>query len=89
MDLESLGMKLSGGYAVEPEQSTVAIVAHHPQAEYFSMKSGRVRDVAPPDDLIKGSHRDPTQAAEIPDADPEAGDMPEMATSSSGRAGAE
>ena len=33
-------MTLSGGYAVMPEQSTVAIVAHHPQAVYFGMKSG-------------------------------------------------
>ena len=30
---------------VEPEQSTIAIVAHHPQATYFGMKSGRI----PPD----------------------------------------
>ena len=33
-------MTLSGGYAVMPEQSTVAIIAHHPQAVYFGMKSG-------------------------------------------------
>ena len=36
---------LSHGFAVEPEQSTVAIVSHHPQAIYFGMKSGRI----PPD----------------------------------------
>jgi cobalamin-dependent methionine synthase I len=29
LDLESIGMTFSGGYAVIPEQSTVAIVAHH------------------------------------------------------------
>ena len=40
LDLEQIGMTLSGGYAVMPEQSTVAIVAHHPQAVYFGMKSG-------------------------------------------------
>ncbi|HET8672292.1 MAG TPA: methionine synthase [Thermoleophilaceae bacterium] len=39
---ESIGLALSGGYAVEPEQSTVAIVAHHPQATYFGMRSGRI-----------------------------------------------
>ena len=33
-------MYLSDGYAVMPEQSTVAIIAHHPQAVYFGMKSG-------------------------------------------------
>ena len=37
---ERIGLSLSGGHAVEPEQSTVAIVAHHPQAVYFGMKSG-------------------------------------------------
>ncbi|MDQ5808620.1 MAG: B12-binding domain-containing protein, partial [Actinomycetota bacterium] len=63
LDAGSIGLRLSGGYAVEPEQSTVAIVAHHPQAEYFGMKSGRLREVAPPDDLIKGSDRDPTKRA--------------------------
>jgi 5-methyltetrahydrofolate--homocysteine methyltransferase len=70
LDCESIGMRLSGGYAVEPEQSTVAIIAHHPQAEYFGMKSGRIRDVAPPDDLIKGSDRDPTRRALLTDAVP-------------------
>ena len=28
------------GFAVEPEQSTLAIVAHHPQAVYFGMRNG-------------------------------------------------
>ena len=40
LGLEEIGMTLSDGYAVMPEQSTVAIVAHHPQAVYFGMKSG-------------------------------------------------
>ncbi|HEV2812952.1 MAG TPA: vitamin B12 dependent-methionine synthase activation domain-containing protein, partial [Solirubrobacteraceae bacterium] len=70
LDAGTIGLRLSGGYAVEPEQSTVAIVTHHPQAEYFGMKSGRIRDVAPPDDLIKGSDRDPTlRAAALAGAD--------------------
>src|SRR3954453_1815168 len=42
---ESIGLTLSHGFAVEPEQSTIAIVAHHQQASYFGMKSGRI----PPD----------------------------------------
>ena len=63
LEADSIGLRLTGGYAVEPEQSTVAIVAHHPQAEYFGMKSGRIRDEVPPDDLIKGSDRDPTKRA--------------------------
>jgi 5-methyltetrahydrofolate--homocysteine methyltransferase len=70
IDAPSIGLRLSGGHAVEPEQSTVAIIAHHPQAEYFGMKSGRLRDVAPPDDLIKDSERDPRQRALVSDAIP-------------------
>src|SRR4051794_38192227 len=66
---ESIGLSLSGGHAVEPEQSTVAIVSHHPQAVYFGMKSGRL---LPPekvaDEVIRGTERDPTLRA-IPAAD--------------------
>ncbi len=60
LDAGQIGLRLSGGYAVEPEQSTVAIVAHHPQAEYFGMKSGKLRAQGAPDDLIAGSGRDPS-----------------------------
>jgi 5-methyltetrahydrofolate--homocysteine methyltransferase len=57
LDLERIGMSLSGGYAVLPEQSTVAIVAHHPQAVYFGMKSGFIPEQAAPDELIAGTER--------------------------------
>jgi 5-methyltetrahydrofolate--homocysteine methyltransferase len=57
LDLERIGMALSGGYAVEPEQSTVAIIAHHPQAVYFGMKSGFVPDEPKGDELIAGTAR--------------------------------
>ena len=57
LGLEEIGMRLSGGYAVEPEQSTVAIVAHHPQAVYFGMKSGFVPAEPRPDELIAGTER--------------------------------
>jgi 5-methyltetrahydrofolate--homocysteine methyltransferase len=67
-----IGLRLSGGYAVEPEQSTLAIVAHHPQAVYFGMKSGFLpkseRQAA--DDLIAGTDKDPTRLAELTDEDP-------------------
>ena len=46
LGLEEIGMSLSDGYAVMPEQSTVAIVAHHPQAVYFGMKSGFIPEEA-------------------------------------------
>jgi 5-methyltetrahydrofolate--homocysteine methyltransferase len=62
LDAPSIGLRLSGGHALEPEQSTLAIIAHHPQAVYFGMKSGFLpkRDPAP-DDIIVGSERDPTR----------------------------
>ena len=65
LDLSRIGMHLTSGYAPEPEQSTLAIVAHHPQAVYFGMKSGFLPKTArqAADDIIAGSHRDPTQAA--------------------------
>jgi 5-methyltetrahydrofolate--homocysteine methyltransferase len=65
LDAESIGLRLSSGFALEPEQSTLAIVAHHPQAVYFGMKSGSLpkttRQAA--DDVVAGSDRDPTRAA--------------------------
>jgi 5-methyltetrahydrofolate--homocysteine methyltransferase len=57
LDLESIGMGLSDGYAVTPEQSTVAIIAHHPQAVYFGMKSGFIPEEKSPDELIAGTER--------------------------------
>jgi len=57
LDLESIGMGLSGGYAVTPEQSTVAIIAHHPQAVYFGMKSGFIPEGKSPDELIADTER--------------------------------
>lgn len=55
--LEEIGMTLSDGYAVMPEQSTVAIVAHHPQAIYFGMKSGFIPEEKVSDELIAGTER--------------------------------
>ncbi len=41
-----------------PEQSTVAIVSHHPQAVYFGMKSGFIPKNGPsPDEVIARSDR--------------------------------
>jgi 5-methyltetrahydrofolate--homocysteine methyltransferase len=57
LGLEEIGMTLSDGYAVTPEQSTVAIVAHHPQAVYFGMKSGFIPKQKAPDELIAGTDR--------------------------------
>ena len=71
LDLEEIGMTLSGGYAVMPEQSTVAIIAHHPQAVYFGMKSGFIPERKAPDELIAGTAR----GGELPpESDPDSGE---------------
>jgi 5-methyltetrahydrofolate--homocysteine methyltransferase len=72
LDAAQIGLELSGGFAVSPEQSTVAIVAHHPQATYFGMKSGSLpkTEKQAADDVIAGSYRDPTQRAEVAEEDP-------------------
>ena len=65
LGLDDIGMYLSDGFAVMPEQSTVAIIAHHPQAVYFGMKSGFIPKEKAPDELIAGTER----GSELPAAD--------------------
>jgi 5-methyltetrahydrofolate--homocysteine methyltransferase len=76
LDLSRIGMTLTDGHAPEPEQSTLAIVAHHPQAVYFGMKSGFLpkNDRQARDELIAGTDKDPTRLGVLPDADPAEGD---------------
>lgn len=69
LGLDDIGMYLSDGYAVMPEQSTVAIIAHHPQAVYFGMKSGFIPKGEAPDEVIAESDR----SANPPEVDPEEG----------------
>jgi 5-methyltetrahydrofolate--homocysteine methyltransferase len=83
LDLSQIGMTISDGYAPVPEQSTLALVAHHPQAFYFGMKQGKLKaaGATAPDDVVKGSKRDPSlfaQAdAEELDTDPVDGGVAE------------
>ena len=79
LDAPSIGLRLSGGYALEPEQSTMAIIAHHPQAIYFTMKSGKLKAPAETegDEVIAGSLRDPTLVAVLPDVDPDSEPAPQ------------
>jgi 5-methyltetrahydrofolate--homocysteine methyltransferase len=84
LDAPAIGLRLSGGYALEPEQSTLAIVAHHPQAVYFGMKSGRLPkdDRGAPDEVIAGSERDPARLDQDPPEGPvedESSDEPTLA----------
>src|SRR5829696_1198236 len=61
LDLGRIGVRLSGGYAPEPEQTTLALVAHHPQATYYGMRNGRLLPDGSPDDVIMGTDRDPSR----------------------------
>ena len=84
LDLQQIGMSITAGYAPEPEQSTLALVAHHPQAIYFGTRQGRLLPDGSPDDLIRGSNRDPSLFGELDDEDPpdgavEAEDEPALA----------
>jgi 5-methyltetrahydrofolate--homocysteine methyltransferase len=84
LDLGQIGMSITEGYAPEPEQSTLALVAHHPQAIYFGTRQGRLLANGSPDDVIRGSSRDPSLFGELDDEDPpdgaiEAEDEPAMA----------
>jgi 5-methyltetrahydrofolate--homocysteine methyltransferase len=40
---ERIGVSLTDAYQLIPEQSTAAIVVHHPEAKYFSIGSARAR----------------------------------------------
>jgi 5-methyltetrahydrofolate--homocysteine methyltransferase len=84
LHLEQIGMTITDGYAPEPEQSTLALIAHHPQAIYFGTRQGRLLPDGSPDAVIRGSNLDPSLFGEIADEDPpdgavEAEDEPAMA----------
>jgi 5-methyltetrahydrofolate--homocysteine methyltransferase len=65
LDLEQVGMRISDGFAPIPEQSTLAMVLHHPQAIYYGMRNGRLLPDGSPDDVIRGSRRDPTLLEQV------------------------
>jgi len=73
LDLSQVGMEISDGFAPIPEQSTLAMVLHHPQAIYYGMRNGRLLPDGSPDDVIKGSPRDPSLFGELPEEDPPEG----------------
>jgi 5-methyltetrahydrofolate--homocysteine methyltransferase len=82
LELERIGMTISDGYAPIPEQSTLAMVVHHPQAIYYGIRNGRLLPDGSPDDVIKGSPRDPSRFGELDDTEPpegEAADEPALA----------
>ncbi|MFL5856963.1 MAG: vitamin B12 dependent-methionine synthase activation domain-containing protein, partial [Solirubrobacteraceae bacterium] len=73
LGLDKIDMAISDGWAPIPEQSTLAMVLHHPQAIYYGMGNGRLLPDGSPDDVIKGSKRDPSLFAEIGDEEPPEG----------------
>ncbi|MDQ6811748.1 MAG: methionine synthase, partial [Actinomycetota bacterium] len=77
LNLSQIEMTITDGYAPEPEQSTLALIAHHPQAIYFGTRQGRLLAQGSPDDLIRGSSRDPSLFGELDDADPPEGAVEE------------
>jgi 5-methyltetrahydrofolate--homocysteine methyltransferase len=70
LELSRIGLRITDGYAPDPEQSTLALVAHHPQAIYFGTRQGRLPPDGSPDDLIRGSSRDPSLFGELDDSEP-------------------
>ncbi|MFN2305070.1 MAG: vitamin B12 dependent-methionine synthase activation domain-containing protein, partial [Anaerolineales bacterium] len=42
---EALGMSLTSAYQLVPEQSTAAIIVHHPEAKYFNVGVSRVEQL--------------------------------------------
>jgi 5-methyltetrahydrofolate--homocysteine methyltransferase len=43
--VEKLGMSLTTAYQLVPEQSTAAIIIHHPQASYFNIGESRIEQL--------------------------------------------
>ena len=64
LNIAQIGMEISDGYAPIPEQSTLALICHHPQAGYYGMRNGRLLPDGSPDDVIRGTPRDPSRFAD-------------------------
>jgi 5-methyltetrahydrofolate--homocysteine methyltransferase len=64
LNLSQIEMTISDGYAPIPEQSTLALIAHHYQAGYYGMRNGRLLPDGSPDDVIRGTPRDPSRFAD-------------------------
>ncbi len=61
LNISQIGMEISDGYAPIPEQSTLALVSHHLQAGYYGMRNGRLLPDGSPDDVVRGTPRDPSR----------------------------
>jgi 5-methyltetrahydrofolate--homocysteine methyltransferase len=61
LDISQIGLDITDGYSPTPEQSTLAMVLHHPQAQYYGMRNGRFLPNGSPDDVVMGTERDATR----------------------------
>ena len=50
---KELGMSLTAAFQLVPEQSTAAIIVHHPQAKYFSIGESRVEQLTNGETLLQ------------------------------------
>ena len=50
---ESLGMTLTESFQLVPEQSTLAIVLHHPEAKYYAIRQARGERVSAHPRMVK------------------------------------
>ena len=78
LGLSQIGLSITDGFAPDPEQSTLALVAHHPQAIYFGTRQGRLPAESSPDEIIRGTNRDPTNRTGLDDG--EVGDESSLAS---------
>jgi 5-methyltetrahydrofolate--homocysteine methyltransferase len=65
---EKIGVSLTEGYVLVPEQSTAALVAHHPQAKYYTtrpLNKGRVLSAEEEEEEGRG-YVEPEAAAATP-----------------------
>jgi 5-methyltetrahydrofolate--homocysteine methyltransferase len=57
---ESLGMTLTSAYQLVPEQSTAALIVHHPEAKYYAVRAAVAEPAAQPSAI---SHQPSAQKA--------------------------
>jgi 5-methyltetrahydrofolate--homocysteine methyltransferase len=62
---EALGMTLTSAYQLVPEQSTAALIVHHPEAKYYAVRGAAT---VPDSQPSAGSHQPSAQAAGEPAA---------------------
>ncbi len=60
---DAIGMQLTSAFQLLPEQSTAAIIVHHPEAKYYAVRGEGAADNSPPAATAVGRAGDTTGAA--------------------------